>query len=84
MRVRSQKHDDLFTEEEEITFYKNIEENDTNCWEWIQKRYEMLVSSPKIEDYEKSMRKMKSYGGEDIKELNKKVNELEGGQRKGK
>ena len=52
------------------------EQNDINCWEWLQKRYEMLASVPTMEDYEAHIKRIKKYE-DSLKTINQRMNTLE-------
>lgn len=52
------------------------EKNNLNCWEWVEKRYKLLMELPKIDELTHQIEKTKKLEKE-IKKTNERINNIE-------
>ena len=75
MKKMDQEILELNVENEALKEDKKIK--DVNCWEWLEKRYDMLKMIPSLTEENKSLKNRDEKFKTDIKNLNKRINELD-------
>ena len=65
--------------EENDKLRKENEKKDMDCWEWIERRYELLKKVPNLVDENEAIKTKNLKFKQDILNVNKRVNEMEKG-----